>query len=107
MFKLRGVLVLTLVSVFIVTLPQLGFACTNCRYSPNHWGFCRDNFMGGYNEESCTGKVIDSFSGQTDCDFSDATFGECNWSTSGGPGGGGEYDCEWTDLYGNCIVQYF
>jgi hypothetical protein len=106
MFRLRRVLVVALASLFIVTLPQLGLACTNCRYSPNHFGFCRDNFMGGYNEENCTVKVVDQFSGTTDCDFS-GTFGECNWNTSGGPGGGGGDDCWWTDMNGNCIIEYY
>jgi hypothetical protein len=105
MFKLRWVLVLTLVSVFIVTLPQLGFACSLCSFSPNHFGFCRDNFMGGYDEEDCTTVVADTFSGRTTCDYS-GTYGECDWSTTGGPGGPAD-DCEWTDMNGNCIIQYF
>jgi|GEM_PF-5288848 len=110
MFKLRRVLVISLVSLFIVTLPQLGLACTKCSYSPTHWGFCRDNFMGGYNEENCKVKVIDAFNGTTDCDTSSGTFGECNWSDRGGPGGGdggGADNCWWTDMNGNCIIQYY
>jgi len=93
-----------LLAVVALATPPV-FACPDCRYSPDGWGFCRYYQIVGFN--SCQDIVIDSFSGKTGCSTT-GTETSCDWR-SGSPSpvadGGFGSDCEYHDAVGNCMTD--
>jgi hypothetical protein len=97
--NLPRILVAALILVFSLT-PPIQSACNECKYSPNNFGFCRDNMSVFSGYLYCTEYVADQWTGRTDCTLES----EC---TKRGDGGGGEGgDCWWTDIYGHCIFSF-
>ena len=79
------------------------FACENCRYSPDGWGFCRYYQIVGF--DSCTDIVIDPFSGKTGCQTTGSEL-SCDWRQgSPSPVAGIGSDCEFHDALGNCMTD--
>lgn len=96
----RGALVLFAFSLTVATIvPHVVLACDVCRYSPDHWGFCRSLPPGNFGWNFCREFIIDTFTGKTDCVLADDS---CGLRTVGDSGG----ECWWTNLSGQCILAF-
>jgi len=95
----RVVVILMLFLALALVAPRVADACQNCRYSPNHWGFCYDLYPTDIGYDSCSTVVVDSFNGTTDCQLSGAGCGSGGYSNP---------FCEWTDPFtGQCIMNLY
>jgi hypothetical protein len=103
----RSLIRVLFVAVAIVALasPSTLFACPNCKYSPDGWGFCFYYQLVGY--LTCNTVVEDAFSGRTKCDTVGTEL-SCDWRNNSprtGDGTGFGNDCEFHDVVGNCMTD--